>query len=180
MSTMTISCPTTRYHGILAISDAVCWLGLDFVQNRVGNILWFIPLYLIYRDMPRIASRSVKVLLLTVFTWINPCIYRNPTITSIISSMGMAHNTRKSIFCHFPAKIHFRPFSTIFPRQPIFCHFLPFSALVFLATSMTMTRNTRKSISCHFWQMSSFLTWLLFSAIFHHLLPLPAWLPYCP
>ena len=129
MSTMTISCPTTRYHGILAISDAVCWLGLDFVQNRVGNILWFIPLYLIYRDMPRIASRSVKVLLLTVFTWINPCIYRNPTITSIISSMGMAHNTRKSIFCHFPAKIHFRPFSTIFPRQPIFCHFLPFLPL---------------------------------------------------
>ena len=98
------------------------------------------------------------------------------------SSRGMTGNTRKSISYQITAATHFLPFSTIFvifghglpgyldyrDGKHAEIHFLPnnrgnpFSTIltiVYRTTSMTMTGNTRKSI-------------------FHHFLPLPAWLPY--
>ena len=52
MWAMTICCPTTRPHGILAISDVMLRLGPDFAQNYVNALLLFNPLSMVKRYRP--------------------------------------------------------------------------------------------------------------------------------
>ena len=61
MWAMTICCPTTRPHRILAISDVMLRLGPDFAQNHVNTLLVFNPLSMVKRYRLRTTPRSFKV-----------------------------------------------------------------------------------------------------------------------
>ena len=87
--------------------------------------------------------------------------FQNKVHYKLVSSRGMAQNTRKSISCHFPAATHFLPFSAIsyqitaathfLPLPAIFCHYLPGYLIVH-------NKKRAETHGCQFRQISAMLT----------------------